>query len=202
MELVPTLISTGWASGVNAYATVLVLGLLGRAGFGTELVPEQLTETPILVGAGVMYAIEFVTDKVPYVDNLWDLISTAVRPAIGSAIGLEYASADNLDGLDQALAGGGSGAIALISHGVKAGLRLGINASPEPFTNILASLDGGRTGGRCDGVCARAAGDRRRDRRPAPALRHRPRRLHLESDQACWSRCFAGVTARAAVHTR
>ena len=140
MDLVPTLISSGWASGINAWATVLVLGLLGRAGFGTEVVPEQLTETPILVGAGVMYAIEFVTDKVPYVDNLWDLISTAVRPAIGSAIGLEYASADNLDGIDQALAGGGSGAIALISHGVKAGLRLGINASPEPFSNILASL--------------------------------------------------------------
>ena len=140
MDLVPTLISTGWASGINAWATVLVLGLLGRAGFGTEIVPEQLTETPILVGAGVMYAIEFVTDKVPYVDNLWDLISTAVRPAIGSAIGLEYASADNLDGLDQVLAGGGTGAIALTSHGVKAGLRLGINASPEPFSNILASL--------------------------------------------------------------
>ena len=140
MELVPTLISTGWASGVNAYATVLVLGLLGRAGFGTEIVPEQLTETPILVGAGVMYAIEFVTDKVPYVDNLWDLISTAVRPAIGGAIGLEYASADNLAGLDQALAAGGTGTLALISHGVKASLRLGINTSPEPVTNILASL--------------------------------------------------------------
>ncbi len=140
MELLPTLISTGWASGLNAYATVLVLGLLGRAGFGDELVPAQLTETPILVGAGVMYAVEFVTDKVPYVDNLWDLISTAVRPAIGSAIGLEYASADGLSGVDQALAGGGSGALALVSHGVKASLRLGINTSPEPVTNILASL--------------------------------------------------------------
>lgn len=140
MELLPTLISSGWASGVNAYATVLVLGLLGRAGLGTEAVPDQLTETPVLAGAAVMYAVEFVADKVPLFDSAWDLLSTAVRPAIGGAIGVEFASADELSTLDQALAGGGSGGIALASHAVKAGFRLGLNASPEPFTNILASL--------------------------------------------------------------
>lgn len=140
MELLPTLISSGWASGVNAYATVLVLGLLGRAGVGTEAVPEQLTETPVLAAAAVMYAIEFVADKVPLFDSLWDLLSTAVRPAIGAAIGVEFASADNLSTLDQALAGGSSGTLALVSHGVKASIRLGLNASPEPFTNIGASL--------------------------------------------------------------
>lgn len=140
MDLVPTLISTGWASGLNAWATVLVLGLLGRAGFGTEIVPEQLTETPVLIGAGVMYAIEFVTDKVPYLDSLWDLGSTVIRPAVGSAIGVEFAGADGYSGLDQAFAGGASGAVALVSHAIKASVRLGINASPEPVTNIVASL--------------------------------------------------------------
>jgi hypothetical protein len=140
MELLPTLISSGWASGVNAYATVLVLGLLGRAGLGTEAVPDQLTETPVLAGAAVMYAVEFVADKVPLFDSVWDLLSTAVRPAIGGAIGVEFASADELSTFDQALAGGGSGGLALVSHGVKASVRLGLNASPEPFTNIIASF--------------------------------------------------------------
>lgn len=138
MELLPSLLSAGWASGVNAYLTVAVLGLAGRAGVGE--VPDQLTETPVLIAAVVMYAVEFVADKVPYLDNLWDAIHTVVRPAIASVIGVEYAGADGLDTLDEALAGGGTGAVALVSHAVKASLRLGINASPEPFSNIAASL--------------------------------------------------------------
>ena len=138
MELLPSLLSAGWASGVNSYLTVAVLGLAGRAGVGE--VPEQLTETPVLIAAGVMYAVEFVADKIPLLDNLWDAIHTVVRPAIASVVGVEYAGADGLGGVDEALAGGGTAAVALVSHGVKAGLRLGINASPEPFTNIAASL--------------------------------------------------------------
>jgi hypothetical protein len=138
MELLPSLLSAGWASGVNAYLTVLILGLGGRAGVAE--VPEQLTETPVLAVAAVMFAIEFVTDKIPYVDNTWDAISTLIRPVIGAVIGVEYADLDGLDGVEEALAGGGTGAVALVSHGIKAGLRLGINASPEPFSNIVASL--------------------------------------------------------------
>lgn len=139
MDLAATVFSSGWASGVNAYATVLVLGLLGRAGVGE--VPDELTREPILIGAGVMYAIEFVTDKVPLLDNTWDLIHTAVRPAIGSLLGIEFADADRAaSGLDDALAGGGAGVTSLASHAVKSSLRLGINASPEPFSNIVTSL--------------------------------------------------------------
>ncbi|MET0957850.1 MAG: DUF4126 domain-containing protein [Solirubrobacterales bacterium] len=140
MELVPTLISSGWASGVNAWATVLVLGLLGRAGVGTEAVPAELTETPVLAFAGVMYAIEFVADKVPLFDSVWDLGQTVFRPLVGAWVGYEFAAADGVSSVDQALAAGGTGSLALASHGVKAGLRLGINASPEPFTNIVASV--------------------------------------------------------------
>ncbi len=138
MDLIPTAISVGYASGLNAYGTVLMLGLLGRAGIGE--VPDELTKDPILIGAGVMYAIEFVTDKVPYLDNTWDLIHTAVRPAIGGALGIEFAATDQVSGVEEALVGTGSGATALTSHALKAGLRLGINASPEPFSNILVSL--------------------------------------------------------------
>ena len=140
MELLPILIATGWASGVNAYATLLVLGIAGRAGFGVEAVPEELTTNPVMIAAGVMYAIEFVADKIPIVDSVWDIVHTLIRPFIGGFIGVEFASADNLSGFEQALAGGGTGAVALASHGVKASFRLGLNSSPEPFTNIGASI--------------------------------------------------------------
>ena len=138
MDLVPTLISSGWASGVNAYLTVALLSLLGRAGWGD--VPEALQSDGVLAAALVLFAIEFVADKVPYVDNLWDAVHTAVRPAIASALGVTFAGDAGSTGLEEALSGGGSGAMALASHAVKAGLRLGVNTSPEPFSNILVSL--------------------------------------------------------------
>jgi hypothetical protein len=140
MDLVPTLISSGWASGVNAWATVLVLGLMGRAGIGTEAVPEQLEQTPVLAFCGVMYVVEFVADKVPLFDSVWDVGQTFVRPTIGAWVGYEFAGADGASGVDQLLAGGGTGTLALASHAVKATIRLGLNASPEPFTNIVASV--------------------------------------------------------------
>jgi hypothetical protein len=138
VELIPTVISAGYAAGINAYGTVLMLGLLGRAGFGE--VPDALTTDSVLIGAGVMYAIEFVTDKVPYLDNTWDLLHTLVRPAIGSVIGVEFADLDRAVGAEEVLAGGSAGATALASHVVKTGIRLGVNASPEPFSNIFLSL--------------------------------------------------------------
>ena len=134
MDLLPTLVSTGWASGVNAYATVALLGILGRLGWGD--VPEPLTEDPVIAGATVMYAIEFVADKIPLVDNTWDVVHTAIRPAIGGALGVEFAS---LDGANEVVGGIESGGVALVSHGVKAGLRLAINTSPEPLSNIIVS---------------------------------------------------------------
>ena len=138
MDLVPTLISSGWASGVNAYLTVALLSLLGRAGWGE--VPESLQSNGVLIAALALFAIEFVADKVPYVDNLWDAVHTAVRPAIASTLGVVFAGDAGSAGLEEALSGGGSGAMALASHAVKAGLRLGVNTSPEPFSNILVSL--------------------------------------------------------------
>ena len=135
MELAPTIFSAGWASGVNAYATVLLLGILGRAGVGD--VPEPLTRDSVLALAALMYAIEFVTDKVPYLDNTWDLIHTAIRPAIGSAVGIEFA---DLDGASELGGAAGGGTTALASHGVKTGLRLAVNISPEPLSNIVVSL--------------------------------------------------------------
>lgn len=138
MDLATTLFSAGWASGVNAYATVAILGILGRAGVGE--VPDQLQSDPVIAVAAVMFLVEFVTDKIPLVDNVWDAIHTVVRPAVGGAIGGVYGVDADLDAIDEALAVGGSGLTALASHTVKAAIRLGINTSPEPASNIFVSL--------------------------------------------------------------
>lgn len=137
MELVPAVLASGWASGVNAYLCVIVLGVLGRFG-GVEAVPEALTRTDVLVVAAVLYLLEFVTDKIPYVDSAWDAISTAIRPTAGAVIGLLIAG--DASSLEQAVLAASGGAAALLSHLVKGGLRLVVNTSPEPVTNIGVSL--------------------------------------------------------------
>jgi hypothetical protein len=137
MELAPLVLTSGWASGVNAYLCVFVLGMLGRFG-GFEAVPAGLERTDVLIVAAVLYALEFVTDKIPYVDSLWDAISTAIRPAAGAVIGLLIAhDAPTLTQAILAVSGGGA---ALVSHLVKGGLRLVVNTSPEPVTNIGVSV--------------------------------------------------------------
>lgn len=137
MDLLPLVFSSGWASGVNAYLAVLVLGLSERLGDFTQI-PDALGRTDVLIAAAAMTAVEFVTDKVPYVDSTWDVISTVVRPTIGTIIALLVSG--DATSLEQAGYAALGGSTALASHAVKAGGRLAINASPEPFTNIVASV--------------------------------------------------------------
>jgi len=136
MDAVPLLLSTGWAAGVNAYMTVLLLGVFGRLGLGD--VPDGLESPAVMAAAAALYAIEFVTDKVPYVDHAWDAIHTVIRPTIAAVIAVLLN--DQADGLSDALAVAGTSASALASHSVKAGLRLAVNLSPDPFTTATASL--------------------------------------------------------------
>ena len=82
--------------------------------------------------------MEFVADKIPRVDSTWDAISTAIRPTVGAVIGVLLAG--EASSLDQAVLGVVGGTTALVSHLVKAGTRLGINASPEPVSNVAASV--------------------------------------------------------------
>jgi Domain of unknown function (DUF4126) len=137
VELLPVVLTSGWASGINAYLVVLVLGLIGRF---TEVagIPEGLTRTDVLVVAAVMYLVELVADKIPYFDSLWDAVSTAIRPTVGAVIGLLIAQ--DAPTLEQAVLAASGGAAALVSHLVKGGLRLIVNTSPEPASNITVSV--------------------------------------------------------------
>jgi Domain of unknown function (DUF4126) len=137
MESLPYVLTSGWASGVNVYATILVTGLLGRFG-DVESVPEGLQRTDVMVLAAVMWALEFVADKIPYVDNVWDAVHTAIRPTLGAIVGALIAGeAADLHEATAAVLGGGT---ALATHAAKASLRLGVNVTPEPVSNIALSL--------------------------------------------------------------
>jgi hypothetical protein len=137
MELLPWVFTTGWASGINGYLVVLLLGLVDR--FATlGQIPDALARTDVLVAAGVMFAVDTVADKVPYVDSTWDAVHTAIRPAIGAALGALLAG--DASSLEQALAATAGGVTALASHAVKAGLRAAVNTSPEPASNVTVSV--------------------------------------------------------------
>ncbi|MDX6372050.1 MAG: hypothetical protein QOD98_1038 [Nocardioidaceae bacterium] len=140
MESLPLAFSSGWASGVNAYLVVLVLGIADRVG-GYSDIPDVLGRWDVLAIAGFMYAMEFVADKIPYVDSTWDAISTLIRPTAGAVIGALLAGNVPEDtSLDQVVLASVGGGTALLSHLTKAGIRLAVNTSPEPVTNISISI--------------------------------------------------------------
>jgi hypothetical protein len=136
VDVLPWVFSSGWASGINSYAVVLLLGLGGRF-FDVTGVPPALTRTDVMIAAAVLFVLDVVADKVPYLDTVWDTVHTAIRPTIGAVLGVLIAG----DGgtLAQVVAGVTGGTSALASHAVKAGLRAAVNTSPEPASNIVVS---------------------------------------------------------------
>jgi Domain of unknown function (DUF4126) len=137
VTVLPLVFTSGWASGVNAYAVVFLLGLLGRVG-ATDSVPASLQRTDVLVAAALLFLVEAVADKIPYVDSVWDVVHTVVRPAAGAVVAALLAGDHGSFG--QLAAGAVGGGTALASHLVKAGTRMAINTSPEPASNIVTSL--------------------------------------------------------------
>jgi hypothetical protein len=136
---VSLIFTSGVASGVNSYLAVLVLGLLGRFGH-VAAIPAVLERPEVLTAAAVLYAGQSVAGKVPVLDSVWDVVHTPLRPVVGGAIGAVLAQQAHVSpaaAIAGAALGGGS---ALASHAVKTGTRVGVNASPEPFSNIAASL--------------------------------------------------------------
>jgi hypothetical protein len=136
VEILAWVFSSGWASGISGYGVVLILGLAGRL-FGAEGVPAGLERTDVLVAAAVLFVVDLVADKIPYVDSVWDAVHTVIRPAIGATVAALLAGEDG--SLSQIAAGTTGGLAALASHAVKAGLRAAVNTSPEPASNIAVS---------------------------------------------------------------
>lgn len=128
-----------WASGINLYAAILVLGIGGSTG-NIALPPElQVLQDPMVIGAaGLMYFVEFFADKTPGVDSGWDGIHTFIRIPAGALLAAS-AVGDVTPALEIA-AGIMGGSMSAASHATKAGSRLMINTSPEPFSNWAASI--------------------------------------------------------------
>ena len=128
-----------WASGINLYATLLMLGLMANTGNITLPPDLQVVANPLVIGAaGLMYCVEFFADKVPGVDTGWDAIHTFIRIPAGAMLAAgAIGDVNPAVELAAAIAGGG---VAAATHATKAGSRVLINTSPEPFTNWAASI--------------------------------------------------------------
>ncbi len=142
MELAATLGRTlgfSFAAGVNLYATVAVLGLAARYGW-VSLPPQfQAFNNDIVIGVAlVLYVVEFFADKIPYVDSLWDILHTAIRPVGGALIAVATIgqASPTVEGMIALL----GGAVAASSHLTKTSTRAVANASPEPLSNWLLSV--------------------------------------------------------------
>jgi len=139
VETVALTMGVAWASGINLYAAIAVLGLLG--GSGDIVLPpglEVLSDPLVIAAAGLMYFVEFFADKTPGIDTGWDTIHTFIRIPAGAVLAAG-AVGDVTPALTLA-AGILGGTLAASSHAAKAGGRVLINTSPEPVTNWIASV--------------------------------------------------------------
>jgi hypothetical protein len=139
VETLGLALGAGFSSGLNLYATIATLGLLQR--FGVIHLPPslQVLSHPAILGIAIaLYAIEFLADKIPYVDTVWDAIHTVIRPPAAALLAYSAAvSAPPEWRWGAALLAGG---VALTSHGTKASARAAANTSPEPFSNWTLSF--------------------------------------------------------------
>ena len=142
MELIALLGRTAafsFAAGVNLYATVAIIGLAARFHWVTLPPQFQVFDSNLVIGVAlVLYLVEFVADKVPYVDTMWDIVHTAIRPLGGAFVAV--ASVGEASPAMQGLAALLGGTLAAGSHFTKAGTRAVANTSPEPFSNWALSL--------------------------------------------------------------
>src|SRR5688572_14857386 len=139
LETLGFALGTSFASGLNVYATVAAAGIMQRLGLVTLPESLQVLTHPIVLGlAGTLFVIEFIADKIPYVDSAWDAVHTFIRPPAAAV--LSYSAFGNVPEewkLGAALLAGG---VALTSHGAKASTRAAANTSPEPVSNWALSL--------------------------------------------------------------
>jgi hypothetical protein len=131
----------GWASGLRLYAAVFITGAAGYLGWIPLPEGLKVLQNPLVMGAAfVMFVVEFVADKIPGVDTVWDAVHTFIRIPAGAALAAGALGADHATwALIAALAGG---TLAATAHTAKATTRAAANTSPEPFSNIVLSLAG------------------------------------------------------------
>ena len=138
-SIIALTMGVAWASGINLYAAILMLGFLGAT--GNMVLPPELAvlSNPLVIGAaGIMYFVEFFADKTPGVDTGWDTIHTFIRIPAGAL--LAAGAVGHVNPAVSIAAGILGGSLAAGSHAMKAGSRVLINTSPEPFSNWAASL--------------------------------------------------------------
>lgn len=140
-QLVAVAAALGWASGLRLYAVVFLTGLAGSLGWVTLPAGLQVLQHPaVLWASGAMGAFEFLADKVPAVDSLWDAVHTVVRIPAGAALAAGVFGGDGEVAMTIAALAGGT--LAATSHVAKATTRAAANTSPEPFSNLGLSLAG------------------------------------------------------------
>jgi len=139
VSLIALSMGAAWASGINLYAAILMIGLMGANGH-VDLPPDLqvLTDPIVILAAGFMYCVEFFADKVPGVDSAWDAMHTFIRVPAGAM--LAAGAVGDMSSASAIAAGILGGGMALTSHSLKAGTRVMINTSPEPVTNWTASI--------------------------------------------------------------
>jgi hypothetical protein len=131
----------GWASGVRLYAVVFITGAAGYLGWLPLPAGLQILQNPlVLAGAFVLFVVEFVADKIPAVDTLWDAVHTFIRIPAGAALAAGALGADHATWAVLAALAGGT--LAATAHTAKATTRAAANTSPEPVSNWLLSLAG------------------------------------------------------------
>jgi Domain of unknown function (DUF4126) len=142
MNLISTIalaMGASWTSGINLYASVATLGLLSRfAGLQLPGELDVVTNWWVIGIASALYCVEFFADKVPWLDSTWDLIHTFIRVPAGAV--LAAAAFGDFDKSIQVIAVLLGGGLALSSHGTKAATRAVLNTSPEPVSNVVASV--------------------------------------------------------------
>ena len=142
LSLLGSAAGLGFLAGIRLYFTVFALGFAIRMGwFEPDMAMAQLNllaSTPVLLGSGFLFVTEFVADKVPWFDSIWDAVHTFIRPVGAAALGIT--ALGNFDPSTSFLIGLVSGGVALTGHASKAATRVAVNHSPEPFSNWALSF--------------------------------------------------------------
>ena len=138
-QILAMLVGASFAAGLNVYATVATLGLLGQAGVVSLPANLHLLQNWWVIAiSGVLFAVEFVADKIPAFDLIWNALHTFVRVPVAALIA--YNATSNLSPPAQMLSAALGGVIALVAHGSKTAVRAAVTPSPEPVSNIALSV--------------------------------------------------------------